>query len=417
MNIIVKIGDSTYANLLSATVTSSIENLCNEFSFATSPGINAKIPIRIGDSCEVYADKELVLTGFIEAIRGSGSNTSQRLMVQGRDLTCDLADSHIDVINSFTGLVTLKKVIESILEHIELDIEVIDLTSETLSSTDSSSVTSIDFGEKGTVSPEPGDNCFKYVDKLARSKSVLLTSNQDGNIEIYRSTFTADPNRYTITNQAIDTGANNVLSYNFNYDDTKRFYSYAASGSSNISDFSVFQTGQSFTAAVDQKGFALDPGGRTFIRQSRRFVIVNENSGEANNATLRADWERNIRLARSRTYGCKLIGFRDKDNNLWSTNSLVRVFDEPANIDEILLINRVKFSYGSEGATTDLELVDRDSYKLASQEEGFRSKKTSGNFGNVFNTYDNKTEDDERPTKEKVQDLIDKLKESGDVLG
>ena len=64
-----------------------------------------------------------------------------------------------------------------------------------------------------------------------------------------------------------------------------------------------------------------------------------------------------------------------------------------------------------------MELVDRDSYKLASQEEGFRSKKTSGNFGNVFNTYDNKTEDDERPTKEKVEDLIDKLKESGDVLG
>ena len=387
---------TTYKDFIRGSVTSRLGQLCRTFSLEILVQPGTRFPIALGDRCEIRIDTELVLTGFIEQIKGSGSSNKNKIEVKGRDITADLVDSDINIINDFNGNTSLKGIIEQVIRHIGADIDVVDYSTGVNLFSEVSrrgEMTPARFTQllvntpfapeegEGAIAPEPGDNCFEYLNKLAAVKSVLLTSTPSGNLAMYRAgpeTITVDS---PLVNKIGDTSRNNLLSYSFDYNNSKRYFQYKVSGNYSVASqvFSL-STESENPKIVDQSGSDIDG----LIRDSRRLVISNSKTGDSTQQQSRATWERDARISKSRKYKCSVQGFKNSEGDIWEVNTIVKVVDDYARIDDTFLVNQVTYNYSVDGPRTAIELVSKDSYRIGLGKITFDSIKKSKNFENAF---------------------------------
>ena len=338
----------SYENFLSASVEIRLDALSNTFSFAAAS--TGELPFRGGESCRVLVEDEVVLTGFIEIVSGDYSNGDHNISIQGRDKTGDFLDSSIEAISDIRPELHLQQVIEKIINNIGADISVVDEVNPAL------------FNKaEDLVTPESGDNAFQFVEKLARKRHVLLTSNADGNIVITRASGELINGK--IKNLLGD-DSNNVISASFSYDTTGRYNIYKFD--SSLALVPLNNAGDTkLEDVVDQSGTVTDPDSRI----GRQLILVAESpfsSGEDND---RATWEANIRRARGRVYSAVVNGYRDLDGNLWQVNKLVPVQDTYAGIDADMLINTVTFTFDIQnGRQTVMSFVEENAYTLTLEE-------------------------------------------------
>lgn len=340
--------DSTeYEGFLSASVTLRLDALTNTFAFKATSADGAPLPFVGGEGCRVVVDGEAVLTGWIEIVNESHSATSHSISIQGRDLTSDLVDSTLPAINDIRGLgLTLKGMIERVLQEIESAVKVIDLTPiEPFSLTED------------TASPDPGEGAFDFIEKYARKKQVLLTSDGDANVVITQSSGV----RINASLQHIKgSDDNNVLEADVSYDSTGLFRTYEVISSRSFSPLNAAGVSDLATA-TDQRGGTTD----VTQRFGRKLVLVAETGASSDQNLLRAEWEASIRRARSRVYSATVQGYRNQTGALWAVNTLVSVVDTYSDIDSQMLINSVVFTIDGEGGSvTALTLLPSDAYTL-----------------------------------------------------
>ena len=112
----------------------------------------------------------------------------------------------------------------------------------------------------------------------------------------------------------------------------------------------------------------------------------------------RATWEANIRRARSFEYEATVQGHsRNAQGDIWRVNQLVRVLDQFAGIDAILLIKKVSFESSlNSGNTTKLCMVVKDAYSLQAEQDAREArantqgdKFTEGGTGDLVFNPDN----------------------------
>lgn len=388
-------GTKTYSNFINGSVLSRLDHLCRSFSLELLVDPSVVFPIALGDACEIQIDGELVLTGFIEQIIGSGSSNKNRIRLKGRDKNADLIDSNIDVISDFNGAASLKSIIEQVIRHIRADIDVFDystksylfqqllnsqITSEKFANLLVTAPFAIEQGESA-LAPEPGDLCFDYISELASEKSVVLTSTPSGDLAIYRMGDTTRVVKSPLINRVRDRSKNNILSYSFNYDNSKRYFLYTVKASQSVASTVFSQSTESDNPEiVSQYGAEIDG----LIRDSRRLVFVNTKTGDAIQQQARAAWERDSRLSKSRVYKCNVPGFRNSEGDIWEVNTIVEVIDDYARINDSFLINSVNFVYGKDGPASEIELVSKDSYRLTQGKKQFENIKSGKNFDNAF---------------------------------
>lgn len=340
----IEVKGKQYSGFLAMTAKTTIDTLCNSFSLQSGPGVNAKLPFSIDDECVIYVDGEPIITGFIEIITGYGDVDSAVLNAIGRDKTCDLLDSSIGTLSDIKPPMSLKRVVELVIQHIGADIDVQDMAGA--------------FFEQGEdlLAPEPGDNAFEFLEKAARKKSVILSSNSEGNVVLYSAN--AKTIRAGIINKPSDPG-HNVLTYNFEYNKTERFNRYETVGNMNVNLLQLLGKIQP-SKVVDQRGHVTDKA----VREGRQFVIARENSGGTTTMGNRATWESDFRRARSRKYNAVVSGYRNQAGDIWTPNTIIKVVDERANIDDYMLINSVTFRFDQDGRKSEVELINKDAYKL-----------------------------------------------------
>ncbi len=356
----IEVKGKQYYGFTSATAIVKIDSLCNSFSFASGPGESLTIPFSRGDECIIYADGEQVVKGYVEIISGSGSSNSHVIDITGRDRCSDIVDSSLNAMKDIRPPISFKQIVEIIVSSIGSDLDVIDYTDVRFDKAED------------LISPERGDNAFQFLEKLARKKNVILSSNSDGDVVIQNSI-----GKYVdaIILNSKGNPNNNVIQYSFSYDDTGRFNRYEVVGNQNINVIS--NLGSSIPRkVVNQRGFVID----SRIREGRQFVLATENPGSSSLMESRASWELNIRRARSRTYNAVVSGFRNQSGELWSTNTLVRVLDEHAQIDDIMLINSVIYRMEGSGRTCEVGLVNRDAYTLSQAEIDLANKSVEDAF-------------------------------------
>ncbi len=359
MTIQLEVSGDRYEGFDGAEVEIRLDALSNTFSFEASSSRRLLLPFKGGEPCRVFVDGEVVLTGNIEVVTVEYSAGSHNISVQGRDKTGDLLDSTLPAFSDLRGPgLTLRSVIERTIQELGVDIEVIE------------NVTTEPFNEAEDIgSPEPGENAFEFIERWARKRQVLLTSDPDGNIVI--ESGSGESVRGLIQN-IVDEDDNNILSSSVSYDTTGRYNLYKFVSSMNVSALNFagdIGTGD----IVDQSGNDVRD---IDVRAGRILVMTPENSSSSEQNDVRAEWEKNIRKARGSVYSVILHDFRDQDGALWQVNRRVAVADDFADIAGQMLINSVLFTDNLDGSTCTLTMVPPDAYNLEASEP--RQQETGG---------------------------------------
>jgi prophage tail gpP-like protein len=72
-------------------------------------------------------------------------------------------------------------------------------------------------------------------------------------------------------------------------------------------------------------------------------------------------------------------GVRPQGGEIWEVNKLQEVVDDQSGVNEIMLIDAVRFSQSRKtGTLTQLRLVDKDAYSVSLSEPAPAAKKESG---------------------------------------
>lgn len=355
-----EVNGTEYTNFTSASAEIRLDALSRTFSFEAATTKGNPLPFNGGEKCRVIVDNLPVVTGYIEVISGNYDGNSHSVMVQGRCKTGDLLDSTISPLSDIKEKVSLKSIIEKVIADIGVDISVVDNANPAL------------FNDAEDIeAAEPGDNAFEFLEKLARKRQVLLTSNGDGDIVIEKTNLT---DSLGSLQHFVGGSGNNILSASFSYDQTGRFNVYQFKSGLNPNPLNNAGT-TSIATIVNQGGLVRD----TQIRAGRQLVLVTEGGSSDKQSEDRATWEANVRKARGRVYSAVVRGYRPTPNaaDLWNVNRLVTVTDDFASINAQMLINSVAFSYSLQsGKTTTISVVEKNAYSLTldepkSQELGF----------------------------------------------
>jgi prophage tail gpP-like protein len=259
-----------------------------------------------------------------------------------------LVDSTLRSVSDFVPPITLKRVAQLAIKDIGADMQVIDLANPQAFSIASDMLT-----------PEPGEGAFSFLEKLAKKRKVLLTSDADGNLVITRAGTERSAGRIQHILGASD---NNVLSASTSYDMTARFNRYTFTSALNLDAL----TKAGITTPehiVNQRGYAIDES----VRRSRQLALQPETSLAARDNTARAEWEANVRQSRGKLYSCVVQGHREIPGGaLWAVNKLIPIVDDFAGINGDMRISAVAFSLDeSRGRTTTLTMMPPNAFTLS----------------------------------------------------
>lgn len=339
-----------FDNFTAASCEIRLDALSNTFSFEAVAAEGEALPFKGGDACRVLVNDRAVLTGFIEVVEVNYNASEHTIRVQGRDKTGDLLDSSVSEVSDLRAPITLKEIIEKVIDNVGADIKVIEEVS-----------TDPFDAAQDVAAPEPGDNAFDFIEKYSRKRQVLLTSNGDGNIVI---TAGSSEEASGSIQHIIGAEDNNVLASSFSFDTTGRFNVYKFA--SQLNPFALISAGDTgLDSVVNQSGGITDPD----VRIGRQLILIAEtpNSDDQNEA--RSKWEANIRKARGLVYSVTVPGYNvdltDLNSDLWQINKLYQIVDDYLGKSEPMLSNTVTFTLDLNGAElTSLSFVDQQAYSL-----------------------------------------------------
>jgi prophage tail gpP-like protein len=344
-----------YKNFDSAEVKISMDKLVRTFGFGAFSATANPLPFFQGQTCRVKIDGEAVMTGTIEILTVSGSAGSHSIDVQGRDDTAGIMDSSLGNLPDFAATISLKRLCEAVIEHIGLDIKVIDNLKPKLEPFDKA---------EDQVTPDVAEAAYDYLLKWARKRNVLLTSNGDGDLFFTQPQPATGRTRTVFLRHRADGSTNNVISYTATFDSTGRFNRYIVTSQGNPVLFN--KSGNRTNRSVaDQTGSTIEDQD---VRLGRQLVLVAETAASVGENTTRAEWEANIRKVKGRTYQCEVRGFRNQEGNLWTPGELVFVDDDFAGISAEMRINEVIYTMGSNGFLTNLTCLEPNAYTLTLEE-------------------------------------------------
>lgn len=343
-----------YQDFTNIEVTKSIEDFAGKFHFqSTDPNqvnqraVFARYPLRVGMSVQIQVHGQQVLDGYIEKLSINYDVERHSIKIVGRERTADLCDSTVSDEVSFTGTITLKKLIESVLFKYFLNfIKVID-------ENDLKPFTETDGNQ---LKSEFGTTVFDALEKYAQQRQVLLTTNEDSNIVLLRSPSKTYKTLLSLSGNSPAI----ILSGNIVNDDTKRFNKYDGKAAENPLGIE--------NAFVDPKKIAgsskLAQEFDFFIRKSRIYHF--QPSAVSANETLQecVKWESNFRTSQAQQWNYTLQGHLAKDDNkVWLPGYLVNVQDVFTAPHALLLISGVTYTYNlGEGSKTTLKLVTQESF-------------------------------------------------------
>lgn len=375
-SITIKIAGLEYTDFTHVSVTKSIETLAGSFTIKATSTPNVDFPIKVNSRCQIMIQGEQVLNGFVERLSinyeaeaGSGSHD---IVVSGNDRTIDLYDSTVggnesSEFSASKNGVTLKQIAEKVLDQFNMSvIEVIDDGS-------------LRPFKQGTVSAEYGVSCFKFLEKYAQKRQVLITTNGDGNLVFMRAPSNIFKTHLILSKNAPST----ILRGSIRYNNAKRFHEYIGSTQGNPSGISQFSTNPKAIASVSS---GKKPIFDEDIRSSRVYHFEPSFSSSQESLTDRVKWEANFRRSQSQILIYTVQGHIAKeDSQIWRPGYRVVVNDEFANItNQTLLISSVKYEFNaSGGSTTVLRLLPEDSFTLLvnkPQLEKSSSKKDSTEY-------------------------------------
>ena len=319
-----------YGGWKTVEIQKSLKSACNGFSLDVSekwPNGGWRIPG--GSACEIFIDGDLDITGYVDKHSFSIDDNDHTVTINGRSKTSDIVDC--GCIHEPGNWVeqTAGAIAEELCGPFGI---VVDIQAE------GAPIPKYDINQ--------GETVFETIERAAKSQQFLIVTNPFGDLVL--------------------TDSNNAEHYNFvlpdyliasaNFDYSKRYSHYLVKAQQHGPDF------DDPAEACEVVGECED----TKLPRYRSKVIRPEGSINQDEATKRAEWERNRDIGESISVKIELQGFYTPDNKLWDINRIIRVTDDVLGLDHDLLIYALtRRQTKTEGTKTILELAPPEAFKPA----------------------------------------------------
>lgn len=316
-----------YTGWKKLSVVRSVEALAGRFDIELSD--KRPFPVPRGGAVELLLYGNTIITGYTDSLSVDIASDDHILNISGRDKTGDLVDSSSLVQSQEMNNVTLREIVEAIVEP--FGVTAIFQTNPT------------EVFKKFSFQQE---TAFDAIERACRLRGVLASSNEKGEVVIQKYGQSR-----TIAGLAL---GENILRAAVTYNDTERFSVYKVYGQQSGDD------NTSPEASTNPNGESRDLA----VTRYRPKIIIAEGNVDNNIAQQRAEWEAAIRAARAVSVEVTVAGWTDDGGGLWRENRLVRTKILPLGINGDMLIKEVSYSLDDKnGEKTRLILVRPDAYE------------------------------------------------------
>lgn len=335
-----------YGGWKSIRVSRSIEQVAGSFQLAVSelwPGQDFERRIKDGDACELLVDGQALVTGYVDEVAIAHDDKQHAVSIAGRDRTADIVDcSAIKGAGQWSGR-KLEQIAADLCKPFGITVRA-----------------EVDTGKAfGNFALQEGETVFEAIERMARMRALLLTTDGRGSLVITR------PGTQRVATPLVLGG--NILGASGSISQRDRYSSYVLKGQAAGDDYF------NGTDAAQSKATATDPA----VKRYRPLLVVSEGQADGLSLRDRAKWEASVRAARATQITVTVQGWSHADG-LWSPNRVVHVNDKWMRLDDDLLISGVALMLDEDGTRAELSLTRPDAFKLIPQPEP--SSSASGQF-------------------------------------
>ena len=337
MTATLKISGLVHEGWESVRITRGLDRAASDFSLVVTekvPGQAAPPKIVPGAACELFADGERVITGYIDDVNIQYSSDSRTLSFNGRSKTGDLVDcSAVNEPGQWSN-VTLQKIADDIAGEYGVKVSV---SGETDPFT--------------TFRLQPAERAFDAIERVARMRAMMVTDDPTGRLIITRA-----GSERSATQILCKPGnpKNNVLEGSAMFSHRDRYSKYVVKSQSSGSDDLYGADAAQATASATDSG----------ITRSRTLILQAETESQTGSARDRAEFDAGVREGKSLKINYRMRGWRQADGKLWKPNIIVSVDDDMARVKGDFLVSEVTLSLNQSGQTVSLNVVPPEAYKL-----------------------------------------------------
>lgn len=331
-DVVLKVAGQRLTGWESLELTRSLEAVSG--SFEASVSNRDPFPIEEGAEVEVWLEGFQVLTGHLDLLRRSFTARERTLTLAGRDRTADLVDCvAVDAPAEFEGL-GLDGIAIELAKAFEIPVH-----------------TLADVGKEfERFALQPGETAFVALERAARLRGVLLTTDGLGGLLLE----TPSSARAAVELVEGRRGPGGLLAGRGSFDRSDRFHRYVTRGNLVGSDLL-------YAEECETGGEAFDDA----IRKTRSTLILCDGEADDQTAQALAEWNATVRRARGSALQVVVQGWRQLPlGDLWRPNLVVHTRSATLRVARDLLISQVRFRLDVQnGTTTELELVGVNAYQ------------------------------------------------------
>ncbi len=339
-----KIGGQAFSAWEEVLITRSMGDLSAAFALTLydAPAIAARTSVITEQAaCELWIGKQLLITGYINVVEQTLTETSHSLRVTGRDKAGDLIDcSAVHRTGQWKGQ-ALEAIARDLASPFGLKVRVEASTGPAFA----------------LFALEHGETAADALTRLTRMRGLMLRVTPEADIVIY------DPSAARQRLAPVVLGRD-LTSLRTTSSSAERFSDYIVKGQ---------HRGGNDVSADDAAGARGQAGDATIQRYRPKIIISDEQSTRAG-CQLRAEWEATTRFGNAVSATATVMGWRDAAGRLIEPNLILPLAADYLGLNEDLIVCDVAMSLSSNGTAASLRLVRPEAYTTAEILE-LRSKK------------------------------------------
>ncbi|EEP92454.1 Mu-like prophage tail protein gpP [Yersinia kristensenii ATCC 33638] len=324
-------------------VTRSIEKLPSSFELSLMdryPASEWQQWVNPGDACVVKLGNDAVLTGYIDSWDNKISGTTHEVTAKGRSKCQDLVDCSAEWPNSVISQSTVLQIAQKLAEPYGIKV--------------TSDIADMAVVPKFTLNW--GETAQAVIEHVTRWAALLYYDQPDGNLYLTRV-----GKRKAAS--GVEQGVN-ILSANLHTDINQRFIDYTGVALSNnaVARRSA-SGGNNISALVRTQDTELAQ--QLPNRHRNKIIIVESTMNSENLVRNSLDWSINRNNGRSKMLSVQVDHWRDRNNQLWETNSLIPITIPSMGLkDELWLLSSVTYLKDANGTVANMTLMPPEAFAV-----------------------------------------------------
>ncbi|OVZ81336.1 phage baseplate assembly protein [Yersinia kristensenii] len=324
-------------------VTRSIEKLPSSFELSLMdryPASEWQQWVNPGDACVVKLGNDAVLTGYIDSWDNKISGTTHEVTAKGRSKCQDLVDCSAEWPNSVISQSTVLQIAQKLAEPYGINV--------------TSDITDMAVVPKFTLNW--GETAQAVIEHVTRWAALLYYDQPDGNLYLTRV-------GQRKAASGVEQGVN-ILSANLHTDINQRFIDYTGVAlSSNAMARRPASGGNNISALVRTQDTELAQ--QLPNRHRNKIIIVESTMNSENLVRNSLDWSINRNNGRSKMLSVQVDHWRDRNNQLWETNSLIPITIPSMGLkNELWLLSSVTYLKDANGTVANMTLMPPEAFAV-----------------------------------------------------